>query len=375
MTRLADDHQALNLSQGYPDFDGPDWLKQAAIEAIRSGPNQYAASPGQLALREALAEKARRDYALSYDPESEITVCSGASEAIAACLLGLLNAGDEVIILEPFYDCYPANVVLAGGVPRFLATTGPNFDLDMQALEALIGPRTRAIMINSPCNPSGKVFSDQELASLAALAMRHPQLVMITDEVYEHIVFAPHRHSPLACLPGMRERTMLISSFSKTLSMTGWKVGYVFAPPPLTQAVRAAHQFLTFCSAAPFQHAFARVLDRLPGYYPELASGYLERRDLWLELLDKAGFPARVPGGTYFAVTDVRHLGFESDLDFCQRLPQELGVAAIPASVFYHHKEAGRGLVRWAFCKSLPTLREAGRRLLKVDKMARASTL
>ena len=375
MSRLAIQHQAVNLSQGFPDFDGPDWLKEAAVEAVHSGPNQYAPSPGNPLLRQALVEKARHDYGLTYDADTEVTVCSGATEAIAACLLGLLNPGDEVILLEPFYDSYPACVVMAGGVPRFLPTVGPRFDLDVAALEALVTPKTRAILLNSPCNPSGKVFTPEDLQALAELSRRHPDVVMIADEVYEHIVFEPQRHVPLASLPGMRERTMLISSFSKTLSMTGWKVGYVLAPPALTQAVRASHQFLTFCSVAPFQVAFARVMDRLPEYYLELASGYRERCDLWLELLDKAGFQPQAPGGTYFVITDVRHLGFESDLDFCQRLPQEVGVAAIPASAFYHHKEAGRGLVRWAFCKGLPTLREAGSRLLKVDRMARTPSL
>jgi N-succinyldiaminopimelate aminotransferase len=374
MTRLANDHKAINLSQGFPDFDGPDWLKEAAVEAIRNGPNQYAASPGNPDLRRALAEKVRRDYGLMYDPDTEITVCSGATEAIAAVFLGLLNPGDEVILLEPFYDSYPATVVLAGATPRYLATTGPDFAIDMEALEALVNEKTRAILINSPCNPSGKVFSDAELAALAALAQRHPQLIMVTDEVYEHIVFAPHQHHPLAGLPGMRERTILISSFSKSLSMTGWKVGYCFAPAALTQAIRGSHQFLTFCAPAPLQAAYAKVLDRLPEYYVELAAGYRERCDCWMEILDRSGFKPQAPGGTYFVITDVRELGFASDLDFCTRLPAEIGVGAIPASAFYHHKEAGNGLVRWAFCKGIPTLREAGERLKKLPEMARSST-
>ena len=276
MSRLALEHKAVNLSQGFPDFDGPDWLKEAAIKAIQTGPNQYAPSPGNPLLRQKLSEKMQRESGIHYNSDTEITVCSGATEGIAAVLLGLLNPGDEVILFEPFYDSYPACVALAGATARFLPLQLPDFSVDWAALEGLINPRTRAILVNTPGNPCGKVFSLEELGQLAGLAQRHPHLLFITDEVYEHIVFAPARHACLAAQPGMRERTLVISSFSKTLSMTGWKIGYVFAPANLTAAVRASHQFLTFCSVSPFQAALAEVLDRLPAYVEQQAQDYLE---------------------------------------------------------------------------------------------------
>lgn len=371
MSRLSAENDAINLSQGFPDFDGPDWLKQAAIRAIETGPNQYAPSPGLLPLREKLAEKMRRDSGLTYDPVSEITVVSGATEGIAAVLLGLLNPGDEIVLLEPFYDSYPACVALAGAVARYLPLQGPTFALDMLALESLITPKTRAIMINTPGNPHGKVFTHAELQELASLAQRHPHVTFITDEVYEHIVFAPAHHVSLATYPGMRERTMVISSFSKTLSMTGWKVGYVFAPADLTAAVRASHQFLTFCSVSPFQAALAQVLDQLPDYLEELQLEYLRRRDLWCEQLDAAGIPFSVPDGSYFVISDVGQIGYTDDVEFCHRITTKLRVAAIPASAFYHTKEAGKGLVRWAFCKNFQTLRQAGQRLLPLKNLRR----
>lgn len=364
MSRLAVECGAINLSQGFPDFDGPDWLKEAACRFIGSGPNQYAPSPGLPALRHKLAEKMQRDSGLSYDPDREITVCSGATEAIAAVMLGLLNAGDEVILLEPFYDSYPACVALAGAEARFLPLTGELFELDTAALEALITERTRVLLLNTPGNPHGKVWREDELKAVGEVLARHPQVLLVTDEVYEHIVFAPARHRSPATLPGMRDRCVVISSFSKTLSMTGWKIGYVFAPPELTAGVRAAHQFLTFCSASPLQAALAETLDRLPDYLEELTHEYERRRDLWCELLDEAGLPFRVPDGSYFVISDMGKLGYKDDVLFCKLITQKLGVAAIPASAFYHHKEAGAGLVRWAFCKNFETLREAGKRLL-----------
>lgn len=364
MSRLAVQHNAVNLSQGFPDFDGPDWLKEAAVRAVQSGPNQYAPSPGNPLLRQKLSQKMLRESGLTYDPDTEITVCSGATEGIAAVLLGLLNPGDEVILFEPFYDSYPACVALAGATARYLPLKLPDFSVDWEALEALVNPKTRAILVNTPGNPCGKVFTLDELAQLAALAARHPHVLFITDEVYEHIVFAPARHACLAAQPGMRERTLVISSFSKTLSMTGWKIGYVFAPAALTAAVRASHQFLTFCSVSPLQAAMAEVMDRLTGYVEELAQEYLQRRDLWCSLLDEAKIPFRVPQGSYFVISDVRDIGHQDDVEFCRWITEKLGVAAIPASAFYHTPGAGKGLVRWAFCKGLETLREAGKRLL-----------
>lgn len=351
MTRLANECQAINLSQGFPDFDGPDWLKDAAREAIARGPNQYAPMPGMLELRQALQRKMKRDYDLDYDADSEITVTCGATEAIAASLLGLLDPGDEVVLMEPFYDSYPAAVAMAGATSRFLTLRPPDFELDLAALDRLLGPRTRLMVLNSPNNPSGKVFTQAELEALAERARKHDFLVL-SDEVYEHLVYPPHVHIPFATLPGMRERTLTLSSFSKTLSMTGWKVGYAMAPPELTKAVRSAHQFLTFCSIAPLQSALARTLDQLPGYLPGVLQDYLARRDLLA-----SGLGLRPAQGTYFLVQQVELPAVE----YCQRLTREAGVAAIPCSAFYA-SNAGDHLVRFAFCKSLATLREAVRR-------------
>lgn len=361
MTRLANEHGAVNLSQGFPDFDGPDWLKEAACRAIMQGPNQYAPSPGHPGLRAALARKARRDYDLAYDPDTEITVTCGATEAIAATLLGLLEPGDEAVIFEPYYDSYPALVAMAGATARLLPLRAPDFALDLEGLERALNPRTKVVLFNSPTNPSGRVYSAQELEALAGILRRHPRVVLMTDEVYEHLVYPPHVHIPMATLEGMRDRTVLISSTSKTLSMTGWKVGYLFAPAPLTHAVRSAHQFLTFCAVSPLQAAMAEAIDKLPEYLPGLASEYLQRRDRWVGTLRRLGFTLEAPQGTYFAVTEVG----EDDMAFCQRMTIEARVAAIPCSAFYTHKEVGKTLVRWAFCKGLETLDEAARRLEK----------
>jgi len=361
-SRLAVEYAAVNLSQGFPDFDGPDWLKEAAVQAVRQGPNQYAVSAGNPALRVKLAEKMQRESGLSYDPDREITVLSGATEAIAACMLGLLNPGDRVLLLEPFYDSYPACVAMAGAEVDYLPLQRQDLGVDWAGLRALLGPATRLLVLNTPGNPHGKVWSLEELEQLAQLLRGHPNLLVMTDEVYEHIVFAPARHHTLASLPDMRERTLVVSSFSKTLSMTGWKVGYVFAPAALTSAVRASHQFLTFCSASPLQAALAASLERLPEYLAELRDEYQARRDYWCEQLEHHGLPYRTPQGSYFVLTDLRECGIEDDREFCNWLVRHQGVAAIPAGAFYH-SQAGKGLVRWAFCKSLDTLREASRRL------------
>jgi N-succinyldiaminopimelate aminotransferase len=369
MSRMAIEHGAINLSQGFPDFDGPDWLKQAACDAIWAGPNQYAPAPGNPALRAALAAKAERDYGLKYDPDTEITVLSGATEAIAAVMLGMLNPEDEVILFEPFYDGYPATVAMAGAKAICLPLIAPDYNLDIAKLEALVNPNTRAILLNSPCNPSGKVFTREELMQLQQLMLRHPHLTMITDEVYEHIIFGDSVHIPFATLEGMRDRTILISSFSKTLSMTGWKVGYIYAPAHLTKAVRSSHQFLTFCAASPLQAALSTVMDRLPGYFPDFAAEYLQRRDLFLELLSDAGFQVKVPQGTYFVVVDAADFGYQDGFEFCKHITQNLKVAAIPAKAFYRTPKVGDSLVRFAFCKGFDTLKEAGKRLKQLKKV------
>ncbi|MEW6279727.1 MAG: aminotransferase class I/II-fold pyridoxal phosphate-dependent enzyme [Candidatus Eremiobacterota bacterium] len=363
MTRLANQHGAVNLSQGFPDFDGPDWLKEAACEAIRRGPNQYAPSAGAADLRQALHRKMLRDYRLDYHPETEITVTSGATEALFATLQGLLDPGDEVLLLEPYYDSYPACVVMAGGIPRYLPMRGDGFRLDPDELERAVTPATRLLMLNSPNNPTGKVFTQEELDRVADLAVRR-DLVVVSDEVYEHLVFEPEVHRPLASFPGMRERTVTISSISKTMSMTGWKVGWAMAPSELTRAVRSAKQFITFCSVAPLQNAVAATLDRLPELLPAQVAEYRRRRDALTATLEEFGLTVRAPAGTYFIVADIRPVTRDDDLAFCERLTRERGVAAIPCSAFYHDRQQVSHLVRFAFCKNLATLEEARRRLL-----------
>jgi N-succinyldiaminopimelate aminotransferase len=369
MTRLAQAHGAVNLGQGFPDFDGPEFLHEAAIRAIREGRNQYCPTGGIPELARAVARHQQRFWGLSYAPE-EVTVYAGATEAIFAALQGLCDPGDEVVLFEPFYDSYLASVTMAGGVPRVVTLRdrsgegGFGFAYDPAELAAAVGPRTRAILVNSPHNPTGKVFTRAELEPLAALAREH-DLVVVSDEVYEHLVYEGE-HVPIAALPGMRERTVTISSAAKTFSVTGWKIGWSCAPPELTRALRAAHQFITFCNGTPFQHAVAEALEAGDDYYEGLREAYRARRDRLCGGLEAAGFGVRRPAGTYFVMADIRPLGFEDDLDFCRALPERAGVAAIPPSSFYVHREAGRHLVRFAFCKTDAVLDEAIRRLRRL---------
>ena len=361
MTQLAVQHEAVNLGQGFPDFDGPDFVKEAAVAAIRSGHNQYCRTSGLPELVRAIAAHQRRFYGLEYDPETEVTVYAGATEGICATLQGLLETGDEVILFEPFYDAYPAALAMAGAVARVVTLGGAGFRYDPAALEAAVGPRTRALLLNSPNNPAGKVFTRDELAHIAEVCRRH-DILAITDEVYEHIVFEGE-HIPLASLPGMRERVVSISSTGKSFSLTGWKIGYSCAPPAITAALRTAHQFITFCNATPFQHALVAALETGDAYYQTLGADYRARRDRLCRGLAEAGFRVLTPAGTYFAQADIRPLGFEDDVAFCRELPARVGVAAIPTSAFYRNRAEGRHLVRFAFCKTDATLDEAIRRL------------
>jgi N-succinyldiaminopimelate aminotransferase len=369
MTALAARHGAINLGQGYPDFDGPDFVKQAAAAAIRAGHNQYARMPGLAVLQKAVADHQRRFYGLDFDPETEVTVHAGATEGIFATLQALLDPGDEVLLLEPFYDAYAPGLALAGAVPRVVRLEPPGFALALGVLEAAVTRRTRALVLNSPNNPGGRVFSREELGRIAETCRRH-DLVALTDEVYEHIVFEG-RHLPLAALPGMRERTVTISSAGKTFSLTGWKIGWSCAAPALTQAVRSVHQFVTFSVATPFQHAMAVALDAPDAYFTRLQADYRRRRDRLGDGLAEAGFAVLPPEGTYFTLADIRPLGFENDEAFCRMLPERLGVAAIPASAFLAPGGA-RHLVRFAFCKHDATLDEALRRLRRLRERARA---
>lgn len=364
MTRLAIEHGALNLGQGFPDFDGPEVIKEAAIAAIRAGHNQYCRMAGIPPLTAAIADHQRRFYDLRYDPESEITVYSGATEAIFAVLQALCEVGDEVVVFEPYYDSYRASITMAGAVPRLVTLRSPDFSFDPAALAAAITPKTRAILLNSPHNPTGKVFSRAELELVADLCRRH-ELLAITDEVYEHLVYEGS-HVPLASLPGMQERTIQISSAGKTFSFTGWKVGWTCAPAAISAALRCSHQFITFCTSTPFQHAIAGALRLGDDFYEELAREYRRRRDHLCAGLSSVGFGVLRPAGTYFVLTDIRPLGYADDVEFCRMLPAKVGVAAIPPSVFYEGRHEGRHLVRWAFCKTDAVLDGALERLGKL---------
>ncbi|MER5867890.1 pyridoxal phosphate-dependent aminotransferase [Kitasatospora sp. NPDC002040] len=365
MSALAAATGSINLGQGFPDRDGPREIAEAAAQAVLDGRgNQYPPGPGIPELRAAITEHQQRFYGLAYDPDTEVLVTAGATEAIAAALLALLEPGDEVIALEPFYDSYAACIAMAGATRVPLTLRAPAFRPDLDELRALITPRTRLLLINTPHNPTGTVLTPDELRTIAELACEH-DLLVITDEVYEHLVFAG-AHRPLAALPGMRERTVAISSAGKTFSFTGWKVGWVTGSPELVAAVRTAKQYLTFVSAGPFQYAVADAL-RLPdSYFDTLRADLLRKRDLLAAGLAAAGFEVFRPEGTYFITTDITPLGETDGLEFCRKLPERCGVVAIPNVVFYDNTEAGRSLVRWAFCKADSVLEEAVSRLRRL---------
>ena len=366
MSALAARTGAVNLGQGFPDTDGPDSVLAAAQAALQGGANQYAPGIGIAPLRQAIANHQLRHYGIELDPDREVVVTTGCTEAIAAALLGLVTPGDEVVVLEPYYDSYVAMLQICGAVRRPVTLTAPAFRLDIDALKAAIGTQTRFLLLNSPHNPTGTVLTQFELQAVADLAIEH-DLIVITDEVYEHLVFDGHRHVPLATLPGMRERTLTLSSAGKSYSFTGWKVGWATGPEHLVQAVLAAKQWLTFTSGSPLQPAVAHALDHEPDYPQQLARTLQRRRDLLCAGLEAAGMPTRMPEGTYFVVTDISEFGWPNGREFCLALPQRAGVVAIPAMSFYDDVSAGRQLVRWAFCKDDSVITEAVRRLAGAD--------
>jgi len=350
MTALAQEHQAVNLGQGFPDFAAPESVTEAAVEAIRAHLNQYAPGPGMPDLRAAIAEHQQRFYGLAYDPATEITVTAGATEAICAALQALCEAGDEVVLFEPYYDSYLASVAMAGAVPKVVTLQAPQFHYDRADLEAAVTPKTRVVLLNSPHNPAGKVWSREELENLARLCVDR-DLIAVTDEVYEHLVYEGE-HIPLASLPGMRERTVQISSAGKTFSVTGWKIGWACASPGLTTAVRTAKQFMTFTNGTPFQPAIAGALRLGDDFFADLVEGYRGRRDRLVGGLREVGFEVVAPAGSYFATVDIRSVGYDDDIEFCRMLPAKVGVAAIPCSGFFVDRRRGRHLVRFAFCKT-----------------------
>jgi N-succinyldiaminopimelate aminotransferase len=366
MSALAVSTGSINLGQGFPDADGPDVVKQAAIDAIAAGHNQYPPGIGVAELRHAIATHQQRFYGLTYDADTEVLVTAGATEAIAASALALCEPGDEVVTFEPYYDSYAACIAMAGAQRRVVTLRAPDFSFDPDELRAAITPRTKLVLLNSPHNPTGKVFSRAELALIADLAVAH-NLLVVTDEVYEHLVF-DGEHVPMATLPGMRDRTVTISSGGKTFSFTGWKVGWCCAAPQLTAAVKTAKQFLTYVNGGPFQYAIAVGLGLGDDYYAEFVAGMLDKRDRLCAGLVRAGFDVFVPQGTYFVTTDIRPFGETDGLAFCRALPERAGVVAVPSVVFYDDKEAGASLVRWACCKQPAVLDEAVARLAKLAR-------
>ncbi|QWB24153.1 MULTISPECIES: pyridoxal phosphate-dependent aminotransferase [Streptomyces] len=367
MSALALSTGAINLGQGFPDTDGPEEVREAAVRALRDGRgNQYPPGPGVPELRAAIAAHQQRYYGLAYDPDTEVLVTAGATEAIAASLLALVEPGDEVIALEPYYDSYAACIAMAGGrrVPVTLRAHEDEgrFRLDLDELRDAVTDRTRLLLINTPHNPTGTVLTREELAAIAELAVER-DLLVVTDEVYEHLVFDEAEHVPLATFPGMRERTVTISSSGKTFSFTGWKVGWVTAAPELVTAVRSAKQYLTYVSAGPFQYAIAEALGLPDSYFDGLRTDLRRKRDLLSDGLRAAGFKVYQPKGTYFITTGITPFGEKDAYAFCRALPQRCGVVAIPNSVFYDDVDAGRGQVRFAFCKKDDVLQEAAVRL------------
>jgi N-succinyldiaminopimelate aminotransferase len=366
MTALAVRTGSVNLGQGFPDTDGPPDMLAAAAEALRTGHNQYAPGRGIPELRAGIARHQRDWWGLDFDPDTEVLVTAGATEAIAASVLALCEPGEEVLCFEPYYDSYAASIALAGAVRRPLTLRAEDIEGDVSARIASwdVGPRARVLLLNSPHNPTGKVFSRAELEAVARLCVRH-DLIAITDEVYEHLVY-DGEHIPLATLPGMRSRTVTISSAGKTFSCTGWKVGWVCASPELTSAVTGVKQFLTYTNAAPLQPAVATALALPRSYYTGLADGLRAKRDLLMDGLTSAGFGVHRPAGTYFVIADIRPLGEDDGLAFCRSLPERCGVVAVPVQVFCDDLDAGRPLVRFAFCKREEILAEAVARLRKL---------
>ncbi len=365
MTRLALEHGAINLAQGFPDFPAPTEVKEAAVQAIRADINQYAITWGAREFRRAVAERFQRDSDLIIDPEREITVCCGATEAMIASLLAVVDPGEEVVIFEPFYENYGPDAIICGAVPRFVALRPPDWTLDAQELARAFNARTRAVILNTPNNPTGKVFTREELENIAALARRSNAYVL-TDEIYQYMVYDGCRHVSIATLPGMREQTITINGMSKTYSVTGWRVGYAIAPPDITDAIRKMHDFLTVGAAAPLQEAGTTALGLPDQYYRKLCVEYTLRRDRLLTALEQVGFRCFIPRGAYYIMTDIAAFSFANDVEFTRHLIREIGVAVVPGSSFYSDPSSGSQQVRFTFCKANDTLDEAARRLQKL---------
>jgi aspartate/methionine/tyrosine aminotransferase len=365
MTRLAVEHNAVNLAQGFPDFPAPEILKEAARDAIAADFNQYAITWGAKVFRDALAARYRRAYGLEFDPEREITVCCGSTEGMIASLLAVANPGDELVIFEPYYENYSPDALLCGAERKFVKLHPPDWRFDPDELRRAFSPRTKAIILNSPNNPTGRVFSREELEAIAALCREFDALA-ITDEIYEHILYDGAQHIPMMAIPGMRDRTILVNSLSKTYSVTGWRVGWVLASPDLTGSIRKVHDFLTVGAAAPLQQAGAVALSLPESYYAALARDYTARRDKLLGVLETAGFRCFPPRGAYYIMTDISGFGYANDLEFARHLIENAGVAAVPGSSFFADARAGAQMVRFCFCKKYETLDEVEARLRNI---------
>jgi aspartate/methionine/tyrosine aminotransferase len=367
MTRLALKHNAVNLSQGFPNFAAPAEIKRAAQEAIGRDVNQYAITWGAKSLRDAITRRVAGTQGLTIDPEREITVCCGATEAMMSAMMAIINPGDEVVIFEPFYENYGPDAILSGATPRFVKLRPPDWTFDPDELAAAFSPATKAVILNTPNNPTGKVFTREELEAIRDLAIEYDAFV-ITDEIYEFILYDGARHISPATIDGMRERAIVVNGLSKTYSVTGWRVGWTIAPPETTAAIRKVHDFLTVGAAAPLQEAGAVALAFPESYYENLAAGYLARRDRLLEILERAGFRCFRPRGTYYIMTDISAFGFPDDVTFARHLVEKIGVAAVPGSSFYSNPADGRTHLRFAFCKTDETLSAAADRLSRLRR-------
>jgi aminotransferase len=368
MTRLNAVHEGINLAQGFPNFPAPSRVKEAAKRAIDADINQYAITWGAKSLRDALSTTYADHYAMAVDPETMLTVTCGSTEAMVSTLLAIVDPGDEVVVLEPFYENYGPDAAICGATPIFVPLRPPDFTFDAEELGRAFSPRTKAIIVNTPNNPTGRVFTREELETIAALCREH-DAIAVTDEIYEHIAYAGE-HIPIATLGGMAERTVTISGASKTFSVTGWRVGWIVAAPELTAGIRKVHDFVTVGAPAPLQEAVAVALSLGRGYYDRLAAEYRSRRDLLVRALDDAGFSPNVPDGAYYVLCDIRPFGFDDDTSFAHWLVREVGVAGVPGSSFFSRKELGQNLIRFTFCKSEDVLEEAGRRLLRTKELA-----
>jgi len=367
MTRLAIRHSAINLAQGFPDFAAPAEIKEAAKRAIDADINQYAITWGAKPFRDAIAQKFERTYRMAVDPETQLCVTCGSTEAMMSAALALIDPGDEVVVFEPFYENYGPDAILSGATPRYVALHEPDWHFDETELAAAFNDRTRAIIINTPNNPTGKVFTRAELEQIAVLCQRWG-VVAITDEIYEFMTYEGTSHIPMITIPGMEDRTILINALSKTYSVTGWRVGWCISSPELTSGIRKVHDFLTVGAAAPLQEAGVVALNLPDGYYARLADEYVERRDLMLGILEGAGFKTYKPYGAYYIMTDCSSLGYDDDVTAARALTETIGVASVPGSSFYSQPEMGRTKLRFSFCKKLETLHAAGERLARLHK-------